>query len=129
MAVITQQWTTLAGAFSTLVNLGTAQTGNTDTTNTSDRGGVRRAALLQITSTVGATPTVTVNIQGSMDNVNFFNVAYATTAAPETAVVASFAITTATVTQMILRPEHPWRYLKVNYSANTNVTVTTDVFL
>lgn len=108
------------------VNLSTAQTGNADSTNTMDRGNMRGAALLKIVSTIGATPTVTVNILGSMDNVNFFNVAYALAATPETTVVAAITITTATTNYYILRPFHPWRYLKINMGSNTNVTLTVD---
>lgn len=119
-------WNITSGAES--VTLGTAQTGNTDTTNTLDRGPQRRAALLQIVSTVGATPTVTVNILGSMDNVNFYNISYGAASAPETPTVAAITITTATTTYAHLRVDQPWRYLKLNYSANTNVTLTATVF-
>lgn len=111
------------------VNLASALTGNGDTTNTLDRGTIRRAGLLMLTAAVGATPTVTVNILGSVDNTNFWNVAYATVAAPETVAVAALTITSAGVTLYILRDgmNHPWRFLKVNLSANTNVTLTVDV--
>lgn len=110
------------------VNLQTTQTGNADSTNTADRGSLRAACLLKITSTVGATPTVTVNVLGSMDNTNFYNVAYAVAATPETPVVTAITITSATTGYYILRASHPWRFLKVNMSANTNVTLTTDVW-
>lgn len=110
------------------VNLGTGQTGNTDTTNTADRGTLRAACLLKITTTVGATPTVTVNLVGSMDGTNFFNVAYATAAAPETVTVAAITITSATTNYYVLRPGHPWRLFKGVFSANTNVTLTTDLW-
>jgi hypothetical protein len=109
------------------VNLGTAQTGNADTTNTLDRGTLRRAGLLTITSTIGATPTVTVNILGSADGTTFYNIPYCLAATPETLTVAAITITTATTGHYVLRAEHPWRFLKVNFSANTNVTLTTDV--
>ena len=42
--------------------------------------------------------------------------------------MATFAITSATTTRVIMRPGHPWRFLKLNMSANTNVTLTTDVW-
>jgi hypothetical protein len=29
----------------------------------------------------------------------------------------------------ILRPLHPWRFLRITYSANTNVTSTADVWV
>jgi hypothetical protein len=108
-------------------NLGTAQTGNVDTTNTVDRGTLRRAGLLTIVSTVGGGPTVTVNILGSADGVTFYNVPYALVATPETITVAAITITTATTGHYVLRGDHPWRFLKLNYSANTNVTLTADV--
>lgn len=111
------------------VNLSTAQTGNADSTNTLDRGyTLPGPVLLKVTTTVGATPTVTINIQGSMDGTNFYNVAYAVAATPETVAVAAITITSATTNYYILRPQHPWRYLKLVYSANTNVTLTVDAF-
>src|SRR3989304_8476921 len=64
------------------VNLGTSQTGNVDTTNTADRGNLVSGAYLKIVSTVGATPTVTVNIQGSINGTDFFNVPHAPVAPP-----------------------------------------------
>src|SRR5690349_14932988 len=102
------------------VSLQSAQTGNADSTNTADRALLRAACLLKITSTVGAPPPVTVNLLWSSDNTNFYNVAYATAAAPETPVVTALTITSATTGYYILRPAHPWRYFKLNMSANTN---------
>ena len=111
-----------------IVTLSDAQTGNGQSTNVADRGTPYPPglgpALLTIVTTVGATPTVTVAIEGSADGSDWFSVAYSTTAAPETVAVATFAITSATTTRMILRPNHPWRYLRLTYSANTNVTST-----
>lgn len=107
--------------------LSAAQTGNGASTNVLDRGGLTGPALVEITTTVGATPTVTVDLQGSTDNVNWFNVDYATVAAPETPAVASLVIISATVTRAILRPNQPWRYFRLNYTLNTNVTSTVDV--
>lgn len=108
-------------------NLSTAQTGNGASTNVIDRGGSVGPALLTLVTTVGATPTVTIAIEGSADGATFFPVAYATAAAPETVTVAALTITTATTTRAILRPNQPWRYLRLTYSANTNVTTTADL--
>ena len=114
---------------STGVNLQTAQTGNADSTNTMDRGyTLGGACMLKITSTIGGGPTVTVNILGSADGTVFYNVPYALVATPETPVVAAITITTAVTTVYILRPAQPWRFLKLNMSANTNVTLTTDAY-
>lgn len=109
-------------------NLSTAQTGNGASTNVVDRGGsVVSPALLSLVTTVGATPTVTVAIEGSADGVTFFPVAYAAAGTPETVSVAAVVITTATTSRFLLRPNHPWRYLRLTYSANTNVTTTADL--
>jgi hypothetical protein len=110
-------------------NLSSAQTGNADSTNTMDRGyTLGGPCLLKVTTTVGATPTVTVNIVGSMDGTNFYNVAYALIATPETIAVAAITITSATTNYYVLRANQPWRYVKLVYSANTNVTLTVDAF-
>lgn len=111
------------------VNLSTSQTGTGQSTNVAGRYGATGPALLTIVSTVGGSPTVTVAIEGSSDGSDWFPVAYADAATPETVSVATFAITTATTTRKILRPFHPWSYLRLTYSANTNVTLTADVFV
>ena len=109
--------------------LSSAQTGNADSTNTYDRGFNRRGpAALVITTTVGATPTVTVNIQGSVDGAAFYNVGYALVATPNTVAVAALTITTATTTTYQLLTDQAWRYLKLVYSSNTNVTLTATVY-
>jgi hypothetical protein len=109
-------------------SLSAAQTGNGDSTNVWDRGAKRGPAAVVITSTVGATPTVTVNIQGSVDGSNFYNVPYALNATPETLTIAAITITTATTVTYQLRASHAWRFLKLVYSANTNVTLTADAY-
>jgi hypothetical protein len=109
--------------------LGTAQTGNADTTDTLDRGSHRGPAAVVLVSTVGATPTVTVQILGSVDGVNFFKIAYALVATPETVAVADITVTAAVTTTYLLRPDHAWRFLKLNYAANTNVTLTATAYL
>lgn len=117
------------GPYPNLVNLSAAQTGNGQSTNVADRGAaIERPALLKITTTVGATPTCTYAIEGSADGTNWFAVAYADSATPTTVSVATFAITTATTAYKLLQPNQPWRFLRVTYSANTNVTNTADVW-
>jgi hypothetical protein len=110
-------------------NLSTAQTGNADSTNTAFRESVSGPAALVVTSTIGATPTVTVNILGSVDGVNFFNIPYALVATPSTFVLSAITITTAVTTTYLLQPTQAWRFVKLNYSANTNVTLTADVYV
>jgi hypothetical protein len=111
------------------VTLGTTQTGNTDTTDTLLRENTNGPAAVVLTSTVGSTPTVTVNIQGSVNGTSFYNVAYSLVATPETVAVAAITVTTAVTTTYLLRPDHAWRFLKLVYSANTNVTLTATAYL
>ena len=119
--------TVATGGTPDTANLSSAQTGNGDSTNTVDFGDRTGPVLLKITSTVGATPTVTVNILGSADGTNFINIPYAAVATPTTVTVAQLAaITTATTSYYYLQPNYPWRYLKLAYTANTNVTLTVD---
>lgn len=106
------------------VVLQNAQTGNADSTNTMDRGTLTGGGAVVITSTVGATPTVTVNIQGSVDGATWFNVPYALVATPRTFVLTAITITTAVTTTYLLQELVYWRFLKINMSANTNVTLT-----
>jgi len=111
------------------VNLSTAQTGNGDSTNIAYRGRREFGGAVVITSAIGATPTVTVNIQGSVDGVAWFNVPYSLVATPRTFVLTAITITTAVTTSYLLQELIPFRYLKLVYSANTNVTLTADAFL
>lgn len=115
------------------VVLSSSQTGNGDSTNIALRSGGSvgsyEGGAVVITSAIGATPTVTVNIQGSMDGTNWYNVPYALTATPRTFVLTAITITTAVTTNYILQELVPYRYFKLAYSANTNVTLTATVYL
>ncbi len=114
------------------ISLSAVQTGNGDSTNIALRGirdTVRQGGLV-LTTAVGATPTVTINIQGSFDGVNYVNVPYsAENTFSATWVVTAITITTAKTGFYVLQPGMAWRYLKLVYSANTNVTITADAFL
>lgn len=115
--------------FGNTANLSTAQTGNGASTNILDRGGSTDVALVKITTTIGATPTCTYAIEGSPDGTNWYSVPYADSATPTTVSVATFVITTATTAYKIVQPNVPVRYLRLTYSANTNVTNTADVWV
>ena len=116
--------------FSNTGNLSSAQTGNGASTNVVDRGGaINRPALLKITTTVGATPTCTYAIEGSPDGTNWFQIAYEDSASPGTLSAATFVITTATTVYKILPVDRPWRYLRITYSSNLNVTNTADLWV
>lgn len=109
-------------------SLSAAQTGSAASTNIADRGGARGPALLKVTTTVGATPTCTYAIEGSTDGTNWWAIPYADSATPTTVSVATFVITTATTVYKLLQVDQPWRYVRLTYSANTNVTNTADVW-
>jgi len=118
----------LAGNIGTSVRLADALTGNvdTDTAYVGSRSTSQQGALV-ITSAIGATPTVTVNIRGSIDGVNFVNIPYsAENTFSATWVVTALTITTAKTGFYALQPGMNWRYVKLVLSANTNVTLTVD---
>jgi hypothetical protein len=114
------------------VRIADAVTGNVDT-DTVQVVGMRdtsRSGALVITSTVGATPTVTVNIRGSVDGVNWVNIPYsAENTFSATWVTTALTITTAKTGFYVLQPGMAWRMLKLVLSANTNVTLTVDAYL
>ena len=110
--------------------LGTAQTGNVNTAGgqyvaASDAS---RTPAVIITSTIGATPTVTANIQGSVDGTNWYNIPYSLVATPTTYVLTAITITTAVTTLYQLQGLQAWQYCRVAYTANTNVTLTTTLY-
>ena len=111
------------------VPLSVAQTGNGDSTNIAFRGPRESGGAVVITSAIGATPTATVNIQGSVDGTTWFNIPYALVATPRTFVLTALTITTAVTTTYLLQENVFWRYLKLAISANTNVTLTATAYL
>lgn len=108
-------------------SLSAAQTGNGVSTNVCDRGGSSGPALVTIVTTVGATPTCTYAIEVSVDGADWFPGAYADTSTPGTLSAATFAVTTATTTRKILPADQPWRFARITYSSNTNVTNTASI--
>jgi hypothetical protein len=117
-------------AFPAATNLSAGQTGNGQSTNVADRGGRSdRVALLTVTTAVGATPTCTYLVEVSADGVAWWPAPYADSATPETLSVATFTLTTAVTVQKIMRQHHPWRFLRLTYSANTNVTNQADLWV
>lgn len=109
-------------------NLCTALTGNVDSTNTILDVDWGRPSAIEIVSTIGATPTVTVNIRGSIDGVTFYNIPYALVTAPSTFVLTALTITTAVTSWYLLQTGQAWNYVKIVLSANTNVTLTADYY-
>jgi hypothetical protein len=96
--------------------------GNADSSvfDRQDRNG---CGALVIVTTVGGTPTVKIDIQGSLDGTTYWNIPYSLVATPTTWAVAQITTTTAATWTYILKELVPWQYLKVVTSANTNVTL------
>jgi hypothetical protein len=89
-----------------------------------DRGPSTGGGAVVITSTIGTAPyTATINIQGSADGTNWFNIPYALVATPRTFVVTALTITTAVATTYLLQELVFWRYLRLAVSSCTNVTL------
>lgn len=78
-----------------------------------DRGSYRGPSALLIANVGTGSPTVNVDIQGSVDNINWYNAAYALVATPNTVAVAQIAITTTATTTYLLVTDQAWRYLRV----------------
>lgn len=84
---------------------------------------------LVITSVIGtATVSTLVDIQGSFDGTNWFNVGYATMAAPQTVTFAQLTITTAVATSYkIVGPGEisyvAYKFLRLKFTTNSNIII------
>jgi hypothetical protein len=108
------------------VSLSVAQAGNGASTDVADRGPSHKGGIVRITTAIGATPTCTYAIEVSTDGTNWVAATYADSATPTVNTTATFVITTATTVNKLVKQVTPWRFVRVTYSANTNVTNTTD---
>jgi hypothetical protein len=88
---------------------------------------VRQPTLVRFVTTIGATPTATYNIQGSVDNTNWSTLTFSDSATPATFISTTFALTAAATTVKIVKAGQQYRYLRVVLTAVTNVTSTIDV--
>jgi hypothetical protein len=117
-----------------VANLSTSQTGSAVSTNIVARrpdGNMLRPSLLRIVTTIGGTPTCTYLVEGSPDGTSWFPLPTQDLTAsgpPGTLTSATFTITTATTTWKLIPVDTPWTFVRLTYSANTNVTNTADVF-
>lgn len=112
-----------------VARLSAGQAGNAVSTNIADLGLNSNLVLLTLVVTAGATPTCTYAIEGSANGQDWWAVQWADTSTPDTWGVATFTITAAGVTQRVIRGSLPFRYLRVIYSANTNIQNTADVYV
>lgn len=112
-----------------VVTIAAAQTGNGATTDIADRGTSHKLAstIIRVIAGAGATPTCTYQIEVSADASSWSNATYADISTPTTDTTATFVITTDSVVQKIIKHPSMWRYVRVTFSANTNVTNTVDV--
>jgi len=116
------------GGLPNSVRLSAAQAGNGVSTNVCDTGNNTGPVALLITTAIGATPTCTYAIEGSVDLTNWYPIPYADAGTPDTNSVATFVITTAGLVVKYIKAGYPWRYIRLTYSANTNVTNTVDAW-
>jgi hypothetical protein len=118
-----------AANISTSARIATAQTGTGPSTHIADRGNALGPDLVQIVTSIGATPTATMTLEGSADGTTWFTIPSAADPIATPALTA-FTITTATTTRRFIPSNVPARYLRLNISANTNVTFDlVDVFV
>lgn len=94
------------------------------TSKSIDRGTYRGPCAIVAANIGGSSPTVNVDIQGSVDNVNFYNCAYALVATPNTVAVAQISITATATTTYLLPTDQAWRYLRVVTSTVNNDPIT-----
>ena len=116
--------------------LSAAQTGAGDSTNVWDYGdtgqfgnNVRTKPLLvRVAATAGATPACTYAINISVDNSTYAIAAWADITDLSTVFTGTFDINATSTLVAYIHPGQVFRYLKVTYSANTNITNTVDVY-
>jgi hypothetical protein len=89
-----------------------------------DRVSYRGPAAIVLANVGTGSPAMSVDIKGSVDGVNFYNIAYALVATPNTVAVAQIAITTSATTTYLLPTDQAWRYLRLDVSAVTTETWT-----
>jgi hypothetical protein len=107
--------------------LSNAQAGNGVSTNVLDRGVPSGPGTVAIVTVAGATPTVTLQMEGSADNTTFVPLSTADSGTPTTFSTATFNIVSATTTTRVIDPAAQARYIRITYSANTNMTMTATV--
>jgi hypothetical protein len=97
------------------------------TTAPVDRGMYRGPCGLVVDSTAGT--TVLMDIQGSVDRIHFYNLAYALVATPATLTVAQITITTTTVVTYQLLTDQAWRYLRLVFASINGMVITATLYI
>jgi len=122
------------GAITNITVAGSTTTGHYSKTtyysDVIDRQKRTNGGAVVVTSLIGTAPnTVSVNIQGSADGINWFNIPYALVATPRTFVVTAITITTSTTVTYLLQENVFWRYLRLAMSSSTNVKLTIAAYI
>jgi hypothetical protein len=87
-----------------------------------DRGFDCGGGAVIIAATIGgSTHTSKVDIQGSADGTNWFNIPYSVVATPRTFGVAQLTIATTVTTTYLLQELVFWRYLRLAFSTSNNI--------
>ncbi len=82
------------------------------TTAVIDRGTYRGPAAVLIANIGTGSPAGTVDLQGSVDGVNFYNCGYSLVATPNTVVVTQLSIGATATTTYLLANDQAWRYFR-----------------
>lgn len=103
-------------------DLAATSTGNNTHTAVRADAGDAYAFEMEVTA-IGATPTVTWVIQGSMDGTTYFPIAYVTDATDTVAVAGRTMTTVSTQIEFLANPTaRQYKFWRLVTSANTNVT-------
>jgi hypothetical protein len=100
--------------------------------NILDRAGERGPGMLKVetkTRTIGQTSNCKINIQGSMDYDDWYNVAYGAINNPDTMLTATITIPADGTQYYVLHANQPWRYLRLDLNAITNMQVSAEVYI
>lgn len=87
-----------------------------------DRGAYRGPAAIVLENIGTGSPAMSVDIEVSCDNVNFYNGGYALVATPNTVAVAQIAVTATATTTYLLVTDQAWRFIRLKVSAVTTET-------
>lgn len=101
-------------------------TGNNTSASVLIGNGWDEACIQFVVEAVGATPTVTWKVQGSIDNTNWFDMGYVTDSSD------SFSNSTRTATAAGVQVNftvRPYKYVRLVTTLNTNVTYRGEIYL
>jgi hypothetical protein len=87
-----------------------------------DRGERSGGGAVVLAATIGgSTHTSKVDIQGSADGINWFNIPYSLVATPRTFVITQLTVATTVTTTYLLQELIFWRFLWLAFSTSNNI--------